>query len=53
MTAAKSLATSARHEEEWARALYEALLRYEPSPIYDQTAAELGDVLSVEWRCAS
>lgn len=44
---ASPLVTSAQREEAWAKALYEALLRYEPTPLYEATAAELGDVLAV------
>lgn len=36
------LRTSATTEAEWARALYQALLRVEPTPIYEQVVREYG-----------
>ena len=48
----RRLVTSATTEAAWARALYEAWRRYGETPIYREVAAELGDPLAVEVRCA-
>lgn len=41
---------SAQREQAWAKALYEALVRYEPTPLYEATARNHGDVLALAER---
>lgn len=36
----------------WARALHDALVRYQPTPLFDAVCRELGNPLSVAARCA-
>lgn len=35
-------------QAEWARALYEALCRYQDTPLFAEVAAEMGNPLAVE-----